>query len=253
MSILAITQARIGSTRFPEKILKTVQGQSLLWIHLSRILKSQKITQLKVASTNENGVDRIISIAKTLGVSTFQGSTENVLERFYGAAQPEEPDWIVRLTSDCPLIDANVIDEVIDFAINGDLDYASNTLKSTYPDGLDVEVFKYSALEMAYRNAKLKSECEHVTPYIWKNSTYFGGTLFKSGVVLNDTDYSRYRITVDTEDDLEVIKALVEQIGIDGDWDEYISILEKRSEVFSMNRRHKRNEGYQKSLDGEKE
>ena len=118
MKILAITQARIGSTRLPEKILKTINGESILEIHIKRILKSKRITKLKIATTTEPGSEKIVSIANRLGIEVFKGSVNNVLERFYFTAQSENPDWIVRLTSDCPLIDPEVIDNVISFALS---------------------------------------------------------------------------------------------------------------------------------------
>ena len=249
MKILAITQARIGSTRLPEKILKKVNGQTLLEIHLKRILKSERITKLKVATTTEPGVDKILKIAADLKIEVYQGSINNVLERFYKAAEQENPDWIVRLTSDCPLIDPVEIDKVIDFAVEKNLDYASNTLKPTFPDGIDVEVFKYSALEKAYKNAKLNSEIEHVTPYIWKNSSYNGGNLFSSDCVINDIDYSDIRLTVDTIHDLEVIKKLIEIESINKRWIDYVYALNKNPEIKKINMKFERNEGYTKSIE----
>lgn len=251
MKILAITQARIGSTRFPEKILKTIQGQSLLEIHLKRILQSKMITKLKVATTTETDSDKIVVIAKNLGVDAFKGSVDNVLDRFYQTALPEKPDWVVRLTSDCPLIDPIEIDNVIHFAIENDLDYASNTLNPTFPDGIDVEVFKFQALKIAYSEANLKSEMEHVTPYIWKNSSYKGGALFKSDCFLNNEDFSEHRITVDTIDDFELIKQLVLSFGTNLTWREYIHFIIENPNLMKLNNFNKRNEGYLKSINNE--
>ena len=164
MKIIAITQARIGSTRLPEKILKTINGESLLEIHLKRILQSKLITGLKIATTTEPDSDKIVAIANKLGLSVYKGSINNILARFYQTALSEPPDWVVRLTSDCPFIDPVEIDHVIQLAIDADLDHVSNTLQPTYPDGIDTEVFKFSALERAVKEARLTSELEHVTP-----------------------------------------------------------------------------------------
>jgi spore coat polysaccharide biosynthesis protein SpsF len=247
MKILAISQARIGSTRLPEKILKTINGESILEIHLKRILKSKEISKLKVATTTEVGNEKIESIAHKLGVEVFKGSVNNVLERFYNAAMTEKPDWVVRLTSDCPLIDAEIIDNVINFAITKNLDYASNTLDPTFPDGMDVEIFKFSALEQAFHEAKLKSELEHVTPYIWKNSSYKGGNIFTSDCYKNDLDYSSIRITVDNQEDFLVIKKLVELYGTEKDWITYVKGLQEHSDIRKINENFQRNEGYEKS------
>jgi spore coat polysaccharide biosynthesis protein SpsF (cytidylyltransferase family) len=248
MKILAITQARIGSTRFPAKILKMIHGESLLEIHLRRILESKLITKLKVATTIEPEACKIVEISNKLNVEVYQGSVNNVLDRFYQTALPEAPNWIVRLTSDCPLIDFIEIDRVIHFAIANDLDYASNTLKPTFPDGIDVEVFKFSALEKAFKEARLTSEIEHVTPYIWKNSTYKKNNLFKSDCVINDVDYSSVRLTVDTLEDFMVIEKLIELIGTDKRWIDYVKLLQSNPDIQKINEHFTRNEGYKKSI-----
>ena len=248
MRVLAITQARIGSSRLPEKVLKKIKGKTLLEIHIERILQSKLITKLKVATTEEPDASKIEDVCTKLGVETYKGSVDNVLERFYYTAKPENSDWIVRLTSDCPLIDPVQIDKVISFAQNRNLDYASNTLNPTLPDGMDVEVFKFSALEKAYQEASLNSEKEHVTPYIWKNSTYKGGKLFESDNLTNDKDYSSERLTVDNPEDFEVIKKLIDIKGIDKPWIEYVKTLYEQPELRRINEKYKRNEGFQKSI-----
>lgn len=248
MKILAITQARYGSSRLPAKILKEVNGKSLLEIHLERILKSKLISKLKVATTIEDGADIIVGIASKLKVESYKGSIDDVLQRFYETAKPELPDYVVRLTSDCPLIDPNVIDIVIKTCIETGSDYASNTLSPTYPDGVDVEVFKFSALEKAYIEATLKSDREHVTPYIWRNSTFKGGKLFESINVESTDDYSKSRITVDTLEDFLLIEALIANLGIEKSFVEYIDYLEKNKNIKELNNQHVRNEGYDRSL-----
>lgn len=248
MKILAITQARIGSTRLPEKILKTINGQSLLEIHLIRIQKSKLISKLKVATTIEPDAEKIVAIANKVGVEVHKGSINNVLDRFYQTALTEKPDWVVRLTSDCPLIDPVEVDKVIQFALEKNLDYASNTLTPTFPDGIDVEVFKFSALKKAWEEAKITSELEHVTPYIWKNSTYKGSDLFKSDCVMNSIDYSAIRLTVDNIEDFQVIEALVKSKGTNKPWMEYVELLEKHPEIKKINNHLSRNEGYEKSI-----
>jgi spore coat polysaccharide biosynthesis protein SpsF len=249
MKILAITQARIGSTRLPGKIMKIVNGETLLEIHLKRILQSKLITKLKVATTIEPDAIQIVAVCNKLGIETYRGSLNNVLERFYMTALPEKPDWVVRLTSDCPLIDPIVIDKVIDHAISNDFDYVSNTLQPTFPDGICAEVFKFSVLERAYHEATLFSEMEHVTPYIWKNSTFKGGNLFSSDCILNHTDFSAIRITVDTIEDFQVIKKLINLLGTDKPWQEYVKKIEDNPEIKQINAQYRRNEGYQRSLE----
>ncbi len=252
MKILAITQARVGSTRLPEKILKTINGVSLLEIHLKRVQRSRLITKLKVATTIELGADKIVSICDKLGIEVYKGSISNVLDRFYQTALLEKPDWVVRLTSDCPLIDPSEIDRVIEYAIAKDFDYVSNTLKPTFPDGVDAEVFKFTALERAIKEAKLVSELEHVTPYIWKNSSFMGGNIFSSDCVLNGEDYSGVRLTVDTIEDFLVIQKLIEILGTDKSWLDYVNALQSHPEIKTINNHFTRNEGYEKSISSDK-
>lgn len=244
MSVLAITQARIGSSRLPGKVLKQINGESLLKIHLKRILKSCTITKLKVATTYETGIEQIVGIANDLGVQCHQGSINNVLSRFHETAEPENPEWVVRLTSDCPLIDSQVIDDIVNFAKRRNLDYASNTLNPTFPDGIDVEVFKYSALKISNENATQKEDLEHVTPYIWKNSSYKGGKLFSSDCFKNEQDYSDVRLTVDTPQDLIVIEKLIELLGTDKTWTDYANAWLNHTEIREINANIMRNEGY---------
>ncbi len=253
MKILAITQARYGSTRLPAKILKEVDGKTLLEIHLRRILRSKTITKLKIATTNEEGSKCITDIADKVGVEYYKGSVEDVLSRFFGAAETENPDYVVRLTSDCPLIDPAVIDEIVKFTIEHGYDYVRTDAES-YPDGLDTEVMKFTAIERAYKEASLKSEREHVTPYIWKNGTAEGGSIFSSYKYPNpEGNYNAddYRITIDELEDFEVIKALIENLGIEESWKTYIDYLIGHNEIYAMNSRFKYNEGYVKSLNND--
>lgn len=252
MKILAITQARMGSTRLPEKILKTINGESLLEMHLKRIQHSKLVTRIKVATTDEPDSDRIAGVCNKLGIDVFKGSVSNVLDRFYQTALPEMPDWVVRLTSDCPLIDPVEIDKVIEFALVKDFDYVSNTLKPTFPDGIDVEVFKFSALKKAVNEAKLISELEHVTPFIWKNSSFMGGDIFTSDCLMNEIDYSFIRLTVDTIEDFIMIEKLILLLGPDKPWIDYVKAIEEYPEIKRINSDFTRNEGYKKSINNDK-
>ena len=251
MKILAITQARVGSSRLQKKILKKVNDISLLKIHLDRIKKSKNISKLVIATTNENESEKIVKIGEDAEVESYRGSLKNVLKRFYDISVVEKPDWIVRLTSDCPLIDPKLIDEIVAFAINNDFDYVSNTLKPSYPDGLDVEIFKSKVLNVAYKNASLKSEQEHVTPYIWKNSTFFGTDKFTSANYKCENNFSKYRLTVDYIEDLNLISELIKKLGVELSWKEYVNYLNLNSNLLKKNNNIIRNDGYLKSINDE--
>jgi len=167
MNIVAITQSRMGSTRLPGKVLKKVNDKTLLDYQLDSLQKSKLLTQVVVATTTESSDDAIVQFCEKRDQAYFRGSESNVLERYYLAAKKYKADVVVRITSDCPMIDVEIVDHVIQQFINNKVDYASNSLERTYPRGMDTEVFTMKALEMAYSGATEQKEFEHVTPYIY--------------------------------------------------------------------------------------
>ena len=247
LKISLITQARMGSTRFPGKVLKKINGIELLELHVDRLKKSKKISEIIVATT-KNDEDKIIyEKSINLGVKSFKGSELDVLDRYYQVAKIENSDWVVRVTSDCPLIDPNLIDNVVQFAINKDKDYCSNRLIESYPDGQDVEVIKFKALEKAWKSAKLNSEREHVTPYIIKNSDYKGGLLFSATNFDCLFDFSNIRMTVDEVLDIKLIQILITKLGVNRTWKEYTDFIIDNN-LTKINGQIIRNEGYLNSI-----
>lgn len=251
MQVVALTQARIGSSRLPGKILREINGSSLLEIHLQRIKAATTIDRLIVATTLEPGIGPALRIAEKNGVEYFQGSTLDVLHRFYQALKHIRPEYVIRLTADCPLIDPRLIDKVVRFTQERQLDYCSNTLEEKYPDGQDVEVFRFSVLEKAWQEAVLPSDREHVTPFIRKNSDYMGGTMFKAANFNDGVQLGGLRMTVDEQRDLDLITELVTQLGTGASMEAYAAFLQKHPAVRSINSDIQRNEGYQKSLDND--
>lgn len=243
MKITIITQARTGSSRLPNKVLKKINNETLLEIHLKRISKSKKATNIIVATTVKKEDDLIENEAKRLGLNFSRGSENDVLDRFYQAVKNEKPDYVVRVTSDCPLLDANLLDKIIDFTITNKVDYCTNCAEETFPDGQDVEVFTFSALETAWKNAQLLSEREHVTPYI-RNSKKFTATNYPSPF----PQYKNVRLTVDEQNDFEVITKIIHQLGTGKKWNEYAQLYVEDATIHSLNNKTIRNEGYLKSL-----
>ena len=242
-----ITQARSGSTRLPGKILKKINDESLLEIHLKRLNKCSNVSNIIVATTDKPEDKVIYDYAIDGGFNSFRGSESDVLDRFYQAVRNEKPDWIVRVTSDCPLIDPFLVDKLIKFAHNNNRDYCSNTLIENYPDGQDIEVFKFSALESAWKNANLPSEREHVTPYIRNNSDFKGASLFTALNYPCDSNYSMIRMTVDESRDFDLIKVLINNLGTDKTWLEYTNHIIK-NDLNKINNSIIRNEGFLKSI-----
>ncbi len=248
--ISIITQARVGSTRFPQKVLQKIDGGSMLSLHLKRLKGSLLSDKVIVATTLEEGADQIVKIAEDLGVEVYQGSTNDVLDRFYKAALPARPAYVVRVTSDCPLVDPKLIDQVVQMTLDKNLDYGANILKQEFPDGQDIEVFRFSALEKAWKEAKLQSDREHVTPFIRRNSSFLKGEMFKSGNYDAPENFHGIRMTVDEPVDLETIRILVDALGTEKDWITYTKYIIENPSEFS-NQKIIRNEGYQKSLNND--
>ena len=205
-----------------------------------------------IATTDKDQDATICNVAKLLNVNCFRGSEDDVLDRYYKAAKKMEADLIVRLTSDCPLIDPILIDEIVEQAKQKSIDYYTNILIENFPDGQDIEVFTFKALEKAWKDAKLLSEREHVTPYIRNNSTFNGRSIFTSDNHYCDKNYNSVRLTVDEQADFKVIEYIINNIGINRDWQTYAEYYLDNIEISSLNNDILRNKGYQKSIEYDK-
>ena len=211
MKVVCLVQARVGSTRLPGKILKEICGKTILYHEIDRLKKCKEIDEIVIATTDKEDDDKIVNEAKKLSVKYFRGSENDVLSRFYYSAKENNADIIVRVTSDCPCIDFEILDKMLIYFKEKykekQVDYLSNTIKRTYPRGYDIEIFTFSALEKSYINAKKEYEREHVTPYIYDKTNNFLKLSFE-----NKDDYSEYRVTLDTIEDFIVIKNIFENL-----------------------------------------
>ncbi|OGP15030.1 MAG: hypothetical protein A2052_04980 [Deltaproteobacteria bacterium GWA2_54_12] len=242
--VVAIVQARMSSTRLPGKVMKGIAGRPMLWHVVNRLKASSLIDEIVVATTTGHEDDIIEEWCKLNGTGFSRGSLDDVLDRYYQAAKSFRARTVVRVTSDCPLIDPALVDRAIEKFGEGGFDHVS--IDSSYPDGLDAEVFSFEALKKAHAEAALASEREHVTPYIWKNPQVFSLCKIKSA-----TDLSGMRWTVDDERDLKLVTEIYEGIGA-GErvfhMDEVLGFLRRKPEVLKINAATTRNEGYAKSL-----
>ncbi len=236
MKVGIIIQARMGSSRLSGKVLKDLCGKSVLDHVLERVKQISLADEIIIATTVQKQDDKIEEECKRLGVKYFRGSEDDVLSRYYFAAKENNLDVVVRITSDCPLIDPKITNEVIKTFLSNNFDVVANVGaeldKRTFPRGFDTEVFSFNALEEAFNNAKEKYQREHVTPFIYENAK-------EIHYYLNDIDYSKYRLTLDTEEDFELISKIYNKLykGEHNFYlDEILKVFEEDESLIEINK-----------------
>jgi spore coat polysaccharide biosynthesis protein SpsF len=232
MNILAIIQARMGSSRLQGKVLMNLEGETVLGRVVGRLGRSREIDGIVVATTDATVDDAIVEACEGLGVAYFRGAEHDVLDRFYQAAHANAADVVVRVTSDCPLIDPKLVDDTVNIFRDQKADYASNVFPRTYPRGLDTEVFTIAALDRAWSEAREPHQREHVTPYFYENPRKF-----RQASMTGVADYSRYRWTLDTREDLELLRTIYSRFDDRDDfsWQEVIHLMEREPELAELN------------------
>jgi len=239
MKTVAIVQARMGSTRFPNKVMQPILGIPMIGLLLGRLSKVRLIDHIVLATSEDSHNDVLVRYVRKLGYDVYQGSENDVLDRYYQAAKVAKADAVVRITGDCPLISPQLVDEVIDVFMRKKLDYASNTILPTYPDGLDTEVFSFHALEKAWVQARQPAQREHVTPYLKETD----GFLCEN--IEHESDWSTERWTVDEPEDFDVIRKIFEYFNPrrDFSWLEVLALRDEHPQWFTANQHLIRNEG----------
>jgi len=240
--VCAIIQARMTSPRLPGKVLMPILGKPALLHQLERLAHCRNLDRIVIATTINREDDPIAAFAARQGYPHTRGSELDVLDRYWRAASEYGRDVVVRITSDCPLIDPAVTDATIAHFLESDppLDYVSNTLEKTWPRGMDTEVFTFAGLDRAHREAHAQPEREHVTPYFYRHPELFRLSCYK-----NDRDWSGYRLTLDTEDDFRLINAVFTALYGEGrvfDVAEMVALIESRPELKALNAHVKQKE-----------
>lgn len=233
MNVVAIIQARMGSTRLPGKVLHDIAGQSMLARVVRRVARARLVDEVVVATSTSPADEAVVAECERLGVASFRGDEQDVLDRYYRAAVHFRAPTVVRVTSDCPLIEPEIVDEVVAAFQAARPDYASNTLERTYPRGLDTEVMSLDALARAWAEAPEPYHWIHVTPYFYQNPE-----LFSLVSVTQARDDSEQRWTVDTADDLAFVRQIYERLG-GGDevyWQDVLDLLEREPGLRALNR-----------------
>jgi spore coat polysaccharide biosynthesis protein SpsF len=229
---VAIIQARMGSARLPGKVLLDLGGDTVLAHVFHRVERANLVGRVVVATTDDPRDDAIVVECQRLGGKYFRGSESDVLDRYYRCARREEAETVVRITSDCPLIDPDVIDATIRVFLEEHADYASNVVPRRFPRGLDTEIFTMAALEQAWRNATEPHQREHVTPYFYEHPQ-----MFRISSFANDRDYSEHRWTLDTPEDLELLRAIYQAFEPQENfsWREALSLMARQPELHNLN------------------
>jgi glutamate-1-semialdehyde 2,1-aminomutase len=239
MKVVAIVQARRGSIRLPNKVMKLIIGIPMIEILLKRLSKSKLVDQIILATSSDLKNKILVNHVEQMGFYCTQGSELDVLDRYVKAAEQYKADIIVRITGDCPLVDPVLVDECINKFKDSKVDYCSNTIDPTFPDGLDVEVFKFSALKKAAQDSTKLSHREHVTPYIKEND------IFLKLNFSNDENLSDLRWCVDDPEDLEVVSKIFEHFRpkIHFSWNQIIELYKAQPELFAANSETLRDQG----------
>ncbi|MBX9348843.1 cytidylyltransferase domain-containing protein [Chromobacterium piscinae] len=246
MKILTLLQARTSSTRLPGKVLKDLLGQPMILHQIQRVQRARAIGTLCLVTSTDTSDDLLVETVGQADVMVFRGSLDDVLDRFYQAASLHAPDVVVRLTGDCPLIDPQIIDQALERFQQEGCDYLSNSNPATYPDGMDVEVFSFHALEKAWECATLPSEREHVTAYIYKHPEQF-----KLSNLINDIDLSSIRLTVDEVEDFHLVEKIYGELlpkNPEFLLTDVLKLLQQNPQWVSLNQSISRNAGYQRSI-----
>ena len=250
-NICCIIQARIGSTRLPGKVMMNVENQKpVLYFVIKQLQECKLIDKIIVATTTNAEDDQIVNYSKNLGIDCFRGSSKDVLDRYYQCAKEYLVSTIVRITSDCPLIDPEIVDSVINMFENNSYDYITNFLPNpTFPSGTEVEIFSINALKKAWENAKLPSEKEHVTPYFSNHQDEFKITHIK-----NSENLSHLRWAVDKMEDLKLVRKIVSKIKKRPIlMKNIVDLFSKEPELTEINKNVNRKEGDTKSLKEDQE
>lgn len=232
MKTVCIIQARMGSSRLPGKIAKDIAGKTMLHRVVSRVRRANRLDEVVVATTTGAQDDQVVDMCAGLGVPAFRGPELDVLARYMGCAEAHDADIIVRVTSDCPLIDAKLIDAVVDTLLGGGLDYASTSLPRSFPRGLDSEAFTMESFRRVAAEATEDYERVHVTPRYYQNPD-----MFRLGGYAAGADHSHHRWTVDTSEDLTLVRAIYEHFGGADDfgWTDVLALIERHPELSGIN------------------
>lgn len=239
MKTVAIVQARMGSTRLPNKVMKPIGGVPMIEVLLARLACAKEVNEIMVATSMDPRNQPLVDHVNALGYKCYRGSENDVLDRYVHAAKAANADVVVRITGDCPLVAPALVDEIVGQFRASNVDYFSNISPPTYPDGLDIEVFTVAALEKAAQQTRKPADREHVTPYLRESGE------FKRAGIQHNENLSSLRWTVDEPADFEVVSRIFAYFSPDihFDWQKVLQLQRQEPEIFAANKKLVRNEG----------
>ena len=250
--VIGIIQARMTSTRLPGKILKLIHNKTFLELIIRRLQRSNILTDIVLAVPENNSSDPLVRFATKLDFNIVFGSENNLINRYFKAANMYDADYIVRVTSDCPFVDPILIDEMANMIFRSDLDFVTNVCPPTWPDGLDITIFSRETLNKTKKYAKLDSEREHVVPWMWNNSNLKEKKRLKGYNFTAPSNLSNYRWTLDDKLDLEFFKSVSKKLSwqelVKMSWKEFILFFKDKNDITMINSYTQRDQGYLKSL-----
>ena len=239
MKVIALVQARMGSTRLPGKVLKSIVNKPMIELLLTRLSQSSELDEIVVATSEDGQNDQLKSVVESLGYRCTRGSEKDVLNRFYESAKSLKADIVVRITGDCPLVDSMLVDQCIQGYKDAQVEYFSNIDPTTYPDGLDIEVMSFESIKRANNETDSEYDREHVTPYIRNSSTFLKASM------KHTEDLSHQRWSVDEPEDLIVVTNIFEHFSpnLYFDWQQVLELRQLQPKLFQANQYIKNNEG----------
>lgn len=244
MKTVCIIQARLGSTRLPSKVLRPILGRPMLSYMIERVRRIERLDEILIATTELDSDQPIVDFCRKEKISVFRGNEKDVLDRYYQAAKFIRAEVVVRLTSDCPLIDPAVVDQILDtfYQHCPEIDFVGNVKPATFPDGMDTEIFSFNALERSWKETKNPLEREHVTPYFYDEPGRFRALNVEA-----KEDLSRYRVTVDYPEDFEIVTELIQALYKQNhafSYEEMVDYLESHPQILRKNAKYQRNPWY---------
>jgi len=252
IKIVAVVQARMNSKRFPGKVLKLIGDKSFIELIVKRLERSSMISKILFALPDNDSSKPIINLLNDINIDYVLGSENNLISRYKVAALESEADYIVRITADCPFIDPIIIDNMAKKMLSLKLDFITNVIPPSWPDGLDVTIFSNRTLSLTYYGAKLDSEKEHLVPWMWNNSNLKNKNVLKAYNYCSLDDLSKHRWTLDTKDDYNFFNLIGKKILwndlVSMNWKDFLSFFDKNHAISLVNNHHIRDEGYKNSL-----